>query len=103
MSEKEYIEREAAINEIKAAQVALESDNDAVWEMNKKYFKGLAWAHNILLNIPAADVAPVVRCRDCKYGEIDDPDFPNQHYCRAGYGWNDADFYCSYGERKDGE
>ena len=48
------------------------------------------------------DAVPVVRCRECKQGEIDDPDFPDQYYCHAGYGWNKGDFYCVYGERKEG-
>lgn len=46
-----------------------------------------------------ADVAPVVRCKDCVYGEIDDPDFPNQYLCHY-YGdiWNDGVHFCSNGE-----
>ena len=44
----------------------------------------------------------VVRCRECKKGEVDDPDFPDEYYCHAGCGWNNEDFYCSYGERKEG-
>ena len=44
----------------------------------------------------------VVRCRECKQGEVDDPDFPDQYYCHAGCGWNNGDFYCAYGERKEG-
>ena len=51
---------------------------------------------------PTVDAAPVVRCRDCKQGEVDDPDFPDQYYCHAGCGWNKGDFYCAYGERKEG-
>lgn len=47
-------------------------------------------------------VAPVVRCKDCKQGEVDDPDFPDQYYCHAGCGWNNGDFYCAYGEREEG-
>ena len=49
------------------------------------------------------DAVPVVRCRDCKQGEIDDPDFPDQYYCRAGCGWNNGGFYCAYEERKGGD
>lgn len=45
---------------------------------------------------------PVVRCRDCKQGEIYDPDFPDEYYCHEGCGWNKGDFYCAYGERKEG-
>ena len=51
---------------------------------------------------PTIDAVPVVRCQDCKQGEIDDPDFPDQYYCRAGCGWNNGGFYCAYGERKGG-
>ena len=29
-------------------------------------------------------------------------DFPDQYYCHAGCGWNKGDFYCAYGERKEG-
>ena len=47
------------------------------------------------------DAVPVVRCKDCKHGEIDDPDFPDQYYCREGCGWNKSDFWCAYGERRD--
>ena len=52
---------------------------------------------------PTVDAVEVVRCRECKQGEIDDHDFPDQYYCRAGCGWNKGDFYCAYGERKDGD
>ena len=48
------------------------------------------------------DAVPVVRCRECKQAEIDDPDFPDEYYCHAGCGWNKGDFYCAYGERKEG-
>ena len=51
---------------------------------------------------PTIDAVPVVRCRECKQGEIDDPDFPDEYYCHAGCGWNKGDFYCAYGERKEG-
>ena len=51
---------------------------------------------------PNIDAVPVVRCRECKQGEIDDTDFPDQYYCHAGCGWNNGGFYCSYGERKEG-
>ena len=51
---------------------------------------------------PTIDAVPVVRCRECKQGEVDDPDFPDQYYCHAGCGWNNGDFYCAYGERKEG-
>ena len=51
---------------------------------------------------PTIEAVPAVRCRECKQGEVDDPDFPDQYYCHAGCGWNNGDFYCAYGEREEG-
>lgn len=51
---------------------------------------------------PTVDAVYVVRCKDCKQGEIDDPDFPDEYYCHEGCGWNKGDFYCAYGEQKEG-
>ena len=63
-----------------------------------------------LNSIPAADVAPVVRCRDCKWYKESRVLSPNK-FCfrlnhptepgKIGYNFADDDF-CSYGERKDG-
>lgn len=61
-----------------------------------------ALVKSALEKAPTVDAVPVVRCRECKQGEVDDQDFPDQHYCHAGCGWNKGDFYCAYGERKDG-
>ena len=48
------------------------------------------------------DAVPVVRCKDCKYGEVDDADLPTQYLCNYhGCDWNDENHFCSYGERKE--
>ena len=57
-------------------------------------------------DIPTADVVPVVRCKDCKYFEIDEEDELGE--CKCGYievGYNGALYphrtdYCNYGEKK---
>ena len=87
----EYIEREAAIDAV--TEVYYNTP-----DVNLSVEKFEAAINGIL----AADVAPVVRCKDCKQGEVDDPDFPDQYYCHAGCGWNNGDFYCAYGEREEG-
>ena len=47
-------------------------------------------------------VTAVVRCKDCKYGEVDDADLPAQYLCNYhGADWNDENHFCSYGERKE--
>lgn len=50
-------------------------------------------------SIPGADVAPVVRCKDCKH-HYD----CGVHFCnRLGMDCpDDSDFFCSYGEPKEG-
>ncbi len=43
----------------------------------------------------------LVRCKDCHYGELDDPALPNQRFCKHnGCDWNDENHFCSYGERR---
>jgi hypothetical protein len=51
------------------------------------------------------ELVEVVRCSKCKYGGIDDPDFPNQYLCRYdGCRWNKGEHFCGYGKpRMDGE
>ena len=58
-------------------------------------------------NIPAADVAPVVRCEDCVHWD-DDPDTYGSDCgpkgkCMKSFETMCADDFCSYGERKDSD
>ena len=49
------------------------------------------------------DVLPVVRCKDCKYWQDNNDGYPHEE-CRWGHGETpDANDFCSYGERKDGD
>ena len=83
----EYIKREAVIEAVKHA-----------------WAKGLEPSQYID-NIPAADVAQVVRCQDCKHAWIHPCGYV---YChrdgRNAYEMTfDLDSFCSYGERKAGD
>lgn len=50
---------------------------------------------------PTVDAVEVVRCKDCKYGEVDNTDFHDQYLCHYnGSDWNCGNHFCSYGERK---
>ena len=81
----------------------IDLDSDYIQEtLYRRGFKTRQDIEEWLNSAPIIDAVPVVRCKDCKQGEIDDPDFPDQYYCRAGCGWNNGDFYCAYGERKGG-
>lgn len=61
------------------------------------------WVQGALIeNAPTVDAVEVVRCKDCKHGEVEDPDFQDVYFCHSGCGWNKEDFYCAYGERRNG-
>ena len=81
----------------------IDLDSDYIQEtIYRRGFKIRQDIEEWLNSAPIIDAVPVVRCRGCKQGEIDDPDFPDQYYCHAGCGWNNGDFYCAYGERREG-
>ena len=89
----EYIEREALLREIERREALMVRDKLVSVDAMKSFIK----------NRPAADVVPVVRCRDCKHAWI--------HPCGYVYCHRDGrnayemtfnlDSFCSYGERKD--
>ena len=90
----EYIEREAALALVRPD--APEDEKAAVTIATAKKL-----VRNIVLRTPAADVAPVVRCKDCKYWQDNNDGYPHEE-CRW---WNgetpDANDFCSYGERRE--
>ena len=88
----EYIKREAAVKAVEKYGLT----NGVVWGRHT----GLAICiASEIADIPAADVAPVVRCKDCKYHD----DY-GVHFCnRLGMDCpDDSDFSCSYGKPKNG-
>lgn len=89
---KEYIEREAAKRELLSWAVC----------MNHPEYLMRDDALHIIDSIPAADVAEVVRCRECKCWQDNNDGYPHEE-CRWGHGETpDANDFCSYGERKGG-
>ncbi len=81
-----YIEREAAIK-------AIENDCPELVYYSKRE------AIDCIKAEPAADVAPVVRCKDCLYRK-EPQKYGDLHCGILGVPMNDHDF-CSYGERKE--
>ena len=89
----EYIDRGIAMAKLTALEV---TDRNATMTSAKRS----------LADMPAADVAPVVRCKDCKHYLIADEFEGGKRYmCEVNhfsYINSDGDMrYCSYGERKD--
>lgn len=82
----EYIKRESAIKAVeKADYTAIADDADSC---------KVDYLREIIESVPAADVAPVVRCKDCThlYGAI---------CVVCGLLPRKPNDFCSYGERKD--
>ena len=94
----EYIEREVAL-----ALIRPDDPNDERCAVTVATAKRLI--KHALTAAPAADVAPVVRCKDCKYSCKD----RNGRTCE-GYWYELSEFavpvkddgFCSYGKSKEG-
>lgn len=99
----EYTEKEALIAHIKDLPTWW-ADAGGVYGRSMKYPEGMFDCEDVISsveNAPAADVAPVVRCKDCRYWQDNNGGYPNKE-CR----WRedetpDADDFCSCGERKE--
>lgn len=81
----DYIGRENAIKVINQGRLTKLIDADV--------------AESGLKALSAADVVPVVRCRECIHHHYESTDIPYCDRIDYGYGWKDNDF-CSRGERK---
>lgn len=100
----EYIERDAIIGKAIDEKCFVFSTQDVVRDefVVKTCYKNLA---EVVYSIPIADVAPVVRCKDCKYSCIDG----NGCTCE-GYWYELSEYavpvkdddFCSFGEPKEG-
>lgn len=92
----EYIERDKVLAKMQlACRIAL-LDGDPE-QVDVDFSDDFAVAVDDIVEIQAADVAPVVRCKDCKV--------PHNRWtgCPKLNGLiPPPDFYCAYGERKDG-
>lgn len=56
----------------------------------------------LLLRQPAADVAEVVQCKDCKYGDYDSKPNGAMVCLRTKDGfWREETDFCSYGKRRE--
>ena len=99
MAEKEYIDREAAVNAVLNLVPKVDCD-------------GYCWvirgdAARAIDSIPAADVRPVVLCCDCKHFQVNVspsgylpqgvPEWECRYWCRP----TDPTDFCSYGEKRE--
>ena len=92
----EYIEREAISEEIRKYYYK----NPPNFSYGEGFDRGLDRARRAILDAPAADVAEVVRCKDCKYFGLNDENVP---YCLNPFGLDDPEpnGFCNYGIGKN--
>ena len=87
----EYIERDAVLSDLEAAE--------------KHGGMGMIIANTLkryVKRVPSADVAPVVRCKDCKYFTKGPYVFDNSKcWCACWYDSVKDDDFCSYGAKND--
>ena len=59
-----------------------------------------AGAQTELMLLPSAQ-PEVVRCKDCKYGILDN-NFPHQRFCKfKGDEWNNDDYFCGHAKKRE--
>ena len=71
--------------------------------LHGKYKFSLMYIWKNLMDLPSADVVPVVRCKDCKHHYFADNRIPQEqrYVCEiSGEIWK-PDSFCSYGERRE--
>lgn len=87
----EYIERGALM------QFPIRRDHYDRKNGNKHFINGIESVLEYAENLPAADVAPVVRCKDCKHHNK-----PRLGWCEVHLDRENLYDFCSYGKRKEG-
>lgn len=108
----EYIDREALIEQVKAIHKAVDTSNINI-SYDTGFHSATSQIQGLIAWMPAADVAEVVRCKDCVFSrELDK--YEKKLYLDNCVGctqhstsyfsliMQDNDF-CSYGEKKDGK
>jgi DNA-directed RNA polymerase subunit RPC12/RpoP len=109
MEKKEYIERGAAVDELRRRTkmvgelIAMECDSDLLKKVLNIYYNAREEAAKVIEEVPAADVVEVVHAKwiDSKYGNV------NCGHCgvrrRAPKSDDDDRFYCAHcGAKMDG-
>ena len=95
----EYVSRELLKKRFKKRLDWLKKDIHDEYSLG--LHDGCEYDTKLIDEIPAADVVPVVRCRECKHCD------PENYHCDHPMGTaaplrRKPDDFCSYGERKEG-
>ena len=94
---KEYVEREVISEGIRKYYYK----NPPNSSYQEGFDHGLDKAQRVILNAPVADVAPVVRCKDCRWRGREDCAMFYRCDCGEQHTWETDSDFCSYGEGID--
>lgn len=98
----EYIEKHKVVNLLTALENECQQFKPFEGFEHAMYRK-LCETETTIGKLPAADVVPVVRCKDCKYAYINSFSAASGVVlCSSSTKVMQQDDFCSYGERKDG-
>ena len=92
---KEYVEREVISEGIRKYYYK----NPPNSSYQEGFDHGLDKAQRVILNAPVADVAPVVRCKDCRWRGREECAMFYRCECGEQHTWETDDDFCSYGEK----
>ena len=94
---KEYVEREVISEGIRKYYYK----NPPNSSYQEGFDRGLDKAQRVILNAPAADVVPVVRCKDCRLRGREECAMFYRCECGEQHTWETDNDFCSYGEGID--
>lgn len=97
----EYISREAAVKAIEKHKDGMAKTGGVSKKGKAFYLTGQDHAIDVLRIVPAADVMPVVRCKDCKHYKDGWCYNPNTYDDEKTRGNTVPDWYCADGERRE--
>lgn len=94
----EYIERGAVLKALHSGNI----DMGMVTTKEYRLLKDLSERiDRRIQRVPVADVAPVVRCKDCRHRDPEDHKCDSGEFERQGCPFKVADnYFCAYGERR---
>ena len=98
MAEKEYIERKDLINNRPPQR---NPDQTGKEEYNKGYNDGIKAFLSCIEIQTSADVAEVVRCKECIYRGREDCAMFYRCNCGEQHTWETDNDFCSYGKRRE--
>lgn len=99
----EYISRKAAIAYIREQSEECQKAFEELGGESGIYADAYNDLAEDFYSIPAADVAPVVRCKDCAHYDMGAclKIYSDGNVCSAAWQPRKPDDFCSYGERRD--